>query len=131
MARYYYGGNAVAATIFLIILYCIFYPIIKTIMFVNLPKDMLLAALGVSWGEYIIIALMVGIVFIWSLCHSVIFICNIIMDAVLCVYQNETVRNFVGAVGRKTNRTIGRKIRTTIREIYRDMMWCKMTSCPF
>ena len=112
-------ANFGAATIFLLIFRIFIFPIMQT--YNGLPPGEVMCQMGVSHGEYAIIVIIIAVVLIWSVFHFALPIIWGFSDCISAVISNETVRNFFGALQRKANRTIGRKIRITIRDIYRDM----------
>jgi hypothetical protein len=112
-------ANFAAASIFLLIFSVTIFPIMQ--VWDGFPPAYILSSYGVTPGEFYILALIIIIVVLWSIFQFATTVLTWIILFLCWIITHETVRNFAGAIGRKANRTIGRKIRTFIRDIRRDM----------
>ncbi|MCK9591454.1 MAG: hypothetical protein M0Q91_05525 [Methanoregula sp.] len=113
-------GNVIAGTIFLCIFTITVYPLMKYYGGVP-PASIFINALGITYGDVVICALIIGIVFIWSACQVFFFILDVTAGIIYFIYTNEQIRNFSEVIGRRANQTIGKKIRSIIRDIRREM----------
>jgi hypothetical protein len=112
-------GNVLASLLFIAIFMATVYPFM--LMADGLPQASTFAPLGLNTGDCIICALIIGIVFVWSICQIFVFITDMIADALWFLCTNERIRNFVLVTGTIANNTAGRKLRLFIRDFHRAM----------
>jgi hypothetical protein len=110
-------GNVCASVLFVVIFMATVYPFM--LMANGLPAASTFAPLGLGVGDCIICALIIGIVFVWSICQIFVFITGMIAEILWFFCNNERIRNFMSVSGSTLNHTIGRRIRLFIRDIRR------------
>lgn len=112
-------GNTVASLLFVMIFGVTIYPFM--LIADGLPLASTFAPLGLTTGDCIICALIIGIVMAWSLCQLFVFILDLITEFSWYLCTNERIRNFFSVTGTIANNTAGRKIRLFIRDFHRAM----------
>lgn len=113
-------ANAATGTLFFILFMVTVYPLMRYYGGIP-PADIFIKALGLTYGEVVICALIIGIVFVWSTAQVFFLILDVITMFVFSIYENERIRNFAEVMGGRANRTIGRKFRMWVRDIQREM----------
>jgi hypothetical protein len=112
------SGNVAASIIFLFCFMVFIFPVMQ--YFGGLPPASIFTnALGMSYGEVVVCALIIGIVFVWSISQVGVTIFEAIIELLMMITTNEKVRMVSGAITAWVLHVIRREvywIRTEIKK---------------